>query len=140
GHTGGAAEVGALRRGREPVGGHEQHGDEVHVVPEEVEPADGHERVLELGQQPDTLVVQAHVVAEGPEVDLLLPGQPAEDGHVRADQQPEDGRGPARGGHAPVVARRRSSAAMNWSRSPSRTAWMLPVSTPVRWSCDTLEW
>ena len=65
---------------------------------------------------------------------LLVPGQPAEDGHVRADQQPEGGHGPARGGHAPVVARRRSSAATNWSRSPSRTAWTLPVSTPVRWS------
>src|SRR5215217_7031740 len=134
GHPDGLDQVEELRPGPEPVGGHEQHGDQVRVVLEEVEPADGHERVLELGKQPDALVVQAHVVAEGPEVGVLVPGQPAEDGHVRADQQPEDGRGPALGGHSAVVARRRSSAAMNWSRSPSRTAWMFPVSSPVRWS------
>ena len=89
-------EVGA---GPEPVGGHEQHRDQVHVVLEEVQPADGHERVLEPGQQPDALVVQAHVVAEGAEVLVLGPGEPAEHADVDGHQQPDGHRRPAQPGH-----------------------------------------
>src|SRR5207253_1704026 len=45
---------------------------------------------------------------------------------------PDLGRVQPRGAYSPAVARRRSSASMNASMSPSRTASTLPVSTPVR--------
>ena len=73
-----------LRAGPEPVERHERQRGVVRVVPEVVESPDSDERFPESRQQPDSLVEDPHVEAEGAEVAVLNGREPAEHDDVRS--------------------------------------------------------
>ena len=73
-----------VRSGAQPVEGHEDHRDQVDVVAEVVQAPDRHEGRPAPGDQPDALVVDADVEAEGGEVGLLAVDEEAEHAGVGA--------------------------------------------------------
>ena len=100
----------------EPVEGHEQQQDRVDVVPEELEPAHGDERVVEAGEQPDRLVVDAQV--ERVRGEALLADPPQHDEH----DAPPDHHGPEHPAHRIAPAERVVARPAAWPHRPSASA------------------
>ena len=86
-----------MRACSEPVRGDEEQRDDVHVVTEVVEAPDRDERVLEVRDQPNPLVVDAHVEPVGPVVRLLLVREGPEHRDVHGHEGHECCDGPGAG-------------------------------------------
>ena len=83
-----------MRACSQPIGRYEEQRDDVDVMAEVVQSPDGDEGVVEMGDQPDALVVDAHIEAVRPIVGLLLVGQRPEHRHVGHHHGHERGDGP----------------------------------------------